>query len=198
MNKLNLTNVTLVGIDGYIPTRLIRPIRICTNYCNFYDVVMVQDKDINTAEKYSYFVMKQLNDYIKSEFCLIIQYDGYILNPNMWTNEFFNYDYIGAVWKYGPESLVGNGGFSLRSKKLLKILQREEVKFNHPEDHYICRKGCNYEYLVSQGIKFAPVELANKFSIEGGIWSGNSLGFHNDRITNISKWAENDYILQNI
>ena len=194
MNKLNLNNVTLIGVDGFNPERLNNPIKICTDYCTFYDVIKIDDKSINTAEQYSYFIMKQLHHYIKSDYCLIIQHDGYILNPRAWMNEFFNYDYIGAVWKWGPPSLVGNGGFSLRSKKLLDILKTDEVKFGHPEDHYICRSGYNYEYLLSQGIKFAPIHIGHQFSTEGDIWRG-SFGFHNNIITQIDDWDFNDYLL---
>ena len=35
--------------------------------------------------------------------------------PEAWTDDFFNYDYIGATWDDG---VVGNGGFSWRSRKL--------------------------------------------------------------------------------
>ena len=55
---------------------------------------------------------------------LIIQHDGFILNHKAWDNEFLNYDYIGApvYWMGNKLIEVGNGGFSLRSKKLLKII----------------------------------------------------------------------------
>ena len=79
-----------------------------------------------------------LNNYIDSDFVLIIQDDGHIVNPHLWDNEFLNYDYIGAPWpnnkkwknrfsKYDEKvssniirnfnlNNIGNGGFSLRSK----------------------------------------------------------------------------------
>ena len=39
-----------------------------------------------------------LNNYVVSEFALLIQHDGHIVNPTKWKDEFFNYDYIGAPW----------------------------------------------------------------------------------------------------
>lgn len=206
--KLDLKNVTLVAADGFDPTRLIKPFEICINYCDFGDVMLFTNKPIeskeihitnigglNNAEEYSYFIFKQLGKYISTDYCLIIQYDGYILNPKAWTSQYFEYDYIGASWRVGPESFVGNGGFSLRSKRLLKVLEKEEIRFGHPEDHYICRSGLfgNYEFLRSQGFRFAPIELADKFSIEGGSWNGQ-FGYHSNKITNISKWKFEDYV----
>ena len=66
-----------------------------------------------------------LKKYIDTDFCLIIQGDGFVIHPENWTDEFLKYDYIGAPWRnlaHYSFIRVGNGGFSLRSKKLLKIL----------------------------------------------------------------------------
>jgi hypothetical protein len=48
------------------------------------------------------------------------------------------------------------------------------------------------EYLEAHGIRFAPVDLAKQFSLEGGesvgvTWS-NQFGFHGLRWTDISRW----------
>lgn len=85
-------------------------------------------------------MIKELNKYIETSYVLIIQYDGFILNPDAWTDEFLEYDYIGAPWWYTDDCNVGNGGFSLRSKKLLEILANDDsILETHPEDHHICR-----------------------------------------------------------
>ena len=134
---------------------------------------------INSKESYSEFIFKKLNDYIQTDFVLIIQFDGYILNSHLWNDEFLNYDYIGAKWWYN-ECNVGNGGFSLRSKKLLQELSEIEYNQFHPEDHFICRY--YGPILKDKGFKFAPDEIADKFSFEPNAGSGdfknNSFGFH--------------------
>jgi hypothetical protein len=77
------------------------------------------------------------------------------------------YDYVGAPWRYNDGNNVGNGWFSLRSKKLLDILAHDpHIVETHPEDDCICR--VYGDYLRSKWIKFAPEEVAKKFSIE---WS---------------------------
>jgi len=137
---------------------------------------------ITSKQAYSAFVVKQLAKYLDSDFVLVIQTDGFIVNPGAWLPEFLEYDYIGAPWPpnqayFGnPNHLVGNGGFSLRSKKLCDFLaQSPIVTDTHPEDVQICQK--YRPYLERMGFKFAPIELAHKFSTEQYIWN-NSFGHH--------------------
>jgi hypothetical protein len=134
---------------------------------------------INCKEMYSEFIFKKLNDYIQTKYVLIIQYDGYIINPHFWCNDFLNYDYIGAPWWYS-EYNVGNGGFSLRSKKLLDELSKPEYIHRYPEDDMICRHyGAT---LIEKGFRFANDKVASKFSFEpnarGVLFMNNTFGFH--------------------
>lgn len=90
----------------------------------------VEISHIGSAEEYSNFCIKDLYKYVDTEFVLIVQHDGFVLNANSWEPEFQKYDYIGVPWfvndilikKYGfPENLrgafiVGNGGFSFRTR----------------------------------------------------------------------------------
>ena len=127
-------------------------------------------------------VMLNLMPHVATEdFNLVIQTDGYPCNALAWTEEFFNYDYIGAVWPWENPS-VGNGGFSLRSRRLLDALLSLDCSLwqCHPEDATICRH--ERQRLESEyHIRFAPPELADRFSIEWNTSSsclGRSFGFH--------------------
>ena len=117
------------------------------------------------------------------------------MRPHRWTEEFLNYDYIGAPWepglhftKSGKEVLVGNGGFSLRSQKIMTAPRVLNLPFTDNGTGYFHEDGqlCNYhrERLEEHGIKFAPVDLAAKFSKEiCGDKSGvKPFGYHNARI----------------
>ena len=78
--------------------------------------------DTMTHKEYSKFCLYQLHNYIDTDYCLIFQDDGFPLNPHLWNNHFFNYDYIGTPWPGrlfidAESNPVGGGGFSLRSKK---------------------------------------------------------------------------------
>ena len=213
MEKLNLKNITLLGLDTEDKDRLMRAFEICENYADFgakklltkvdseyftESGIQIMNVNINSVEDYSKFMIKKLNNYVNTDFVLIIQYDGFILNPEGWTDEFLKHDYIGAPWWYTDDCNVGNGGFSLRSKRLLEILQKDEnIKEYHGEDHNICR---TYgPYLKNKGIKFAPEKIAKTFSIEGALeppampvkygskWT-NEFGFHGIHKTDISSW----------
>lgn len=122
---------------------------------------------IGSIQEYSRFMVKELDKYVDTDYVLIIQSDGYVKNAAGWRPEFLNYDYIGATWWYGDDYNVGNGGFSLRSKRLLSILATDRYIINtHPEDHHICRTYGRH-LKRRHGIKFAPDNIAKKFSIEG-------------------------------
>ena len=150
------------------------------------------------AVDYSRFMIKELWQYVDTEFALTIQADGFVHNPAAWRPEFLNYDYIGAPWPHttarragaditvhnlSEASRVGNGGFSLRSRKLLKATA--DLAFDQlsqfPEDFIICRL-CQ-PFLASHGLTFAPVELAAQFAIELPLTDavpdiGSCFGFH--------------------
>lgn len=96
------------------------------------------------------------------------------MNGDAWKNEWLDYDYIGAVWQDG---VVGNGGFSLRSKRLLDALTDPSFSAPFfPEDEKICRDW-RTRLENNYHIKFAPAEVASDFSIEGGRYT-NQFGFH--------------------
>ena len=89
-------------------------------------VTTIKIKPIRSKEEYSYFCIKELANYVDTSHCLLIQWDGYVINEDAWQECFLEYDYIGAPWNYFDGRNVGNGGFSLRSKKLLSILKEDE------------------------------------------------------------------------
>lgn len=132
--------------------------------------------EIENFKNYSKFIIKDLHKHYTTKHCLIFQYDGFPINIDGWDNSFLDYDYIGAKWWY-PERNVGNGGFSLRSRKLseaaAELIPGGEC---HPEDEAICR---NYgKNLKALGFKFAPDEVADKFSVEYASSYKNQFGFH--------------------
>ena len=151
-------------------------------------VMFIDCKKIGSKTAYSQFVFKEVVKYVDTDYFIIFQADGFILNWKAWTNEFFEYDYIGAPFEWYNDGMqVGNGGFSFRSKKLHQLILDEKLELcndqyikDFAEDHNICR--IHRPFLESKGIKFAPVELARKFSIEA--WKSHdnkykgSFGFH--------------------
>jgi hypothetical protein len=139
-------------------------------------VEYVQAPAIRTTKDYSDLLLTGLRQYVKGTHVLIVQWDSFILHPELWTNDFLQYDYIGAVWPHHPETPVGNGGFSLRSVKLLEVLESPKVTKRHPEDFCICVD--NKALLESEfGIRFAPSNVAEQFAVERTDWHP-AFGFH--------------------
>lgn len=202
MKKLSLDQITLVGVDCIDVDRLVVVSEVCQKHIQFGDVKilssmpsscrhLVKIEPITSKSQYSYFIIKELYKYIETPYLLIIQNDGFILNPFGWRSEFLNYDYIGSPWKrwHNDGYNVGNGGFSLRTKKLMETVALDDsIKECHMEDYVICRVYGNY--LRAQGFSFAPEEVADKFGVEHGKWE-NQFGFHQ---ADISDWNISDFL----
>ena len=50
---------------------------------------------------YSRFCVETLTEYIDADHALMVQLDGFILDPLRWEPGFLDYDYIGAPWRAG-------------------------------------------------------------------------------------------------
>ena len=135
----------------------------------------VFEDDLDSSyESYNFFKLNRLDDHIKTDFVLTVENDGFIIDASLWKDEFLDYDYIAPPWYDpvdDPKYRVGNGGFSLRSKKLLEatkiITDSRDGPFGD-EDIFICWK--SKKVLESfYKVKFAPVELAAEFGVENNL-----------------------------
>lgn len=207
--KVSLPNVTLVVVSSVKMDQTIYALNVSRAGIDFHDIVLISDQrpanlpagitwktcdPITSIDSYSKFMVFDLARYIKTDFALVIQYDGYVLRPNQWRAEFLNYDYIGAPWepgahftKAGTEVRVGNGGFSLRSKKLLNALNDLHLPFTNNGTDYYNEDGiiCNYyrSELEAYGIRYAPVDVASRFSRENDCPDSfpTPFGFHKNQ-----------------
>ena len=132
--------------------------------------------------EYNQFMIKELPKYVSAAHVLLVQWDGFVIKPHLWENKFLNYDFVGAPWP--PEwpnrvGRVGNGGFSLRSKRIINFASSLDFSEDETEDNFLCLT--NREFLESNGFNFAPPEIAAKFSWENPIPENtpdNTFGFH--------------------
>ena len=134
---------------------------------------------INSIEEWNYFIVYRLHHYVDTEFALLIHADGYVINPQLWRNEWLNYDYIGSPWPLPQDRFsyrdskgeiirVGNS-VSLRSKRLLEYADKAHLPWQAfhgytNEDGYIC-VNMRHHYTRA-GMKFAPLEEAIHFGKE--------------------------------
>lgn len=210
---MNLKDITLVSacgneqfLNGIIKAAeysikhiQFNSVKILSNKIFMHDYIKCIEISPLNQEEYGMFCLYDLPKYIDTEYCLTFQGDGFVINPSLWTDEFLNYDYIGAPWLNETNNNVGNGGFSLRSQKFLqsaktldynsKIQFQPQIpagKLITPEDWFACNY--KYEEMIGMGVKFADVDTAYKFSVEhpsirkfynrNNINTYNSFGFH--------------------
>jgi len=186
-----LAGVTLCCIDTVHPALALRALRCSKSGIRFARTLLLTDRSLaapdievrliaplRSREAYSAFVLKELVAHVDTAHVLLIQWDGYVVNPESWQDEFLACDYIGAKWFWGdPAARVGNGGFSLRSRKLLRALQDPRILLSGNEDETICR---SFRPLLEQeyGIVFASEKLADAFAFEAAYPIGKPFGFH--------------------
>lgn len=192
---LCLNNVTLICVDDTNDAQeCYKKFNYVSNKINFFDCKFFSSKikncvlkNIKDITQYNKFIVNELNDHVSSEFCLIMQNDGYPVNIDSWDYNFLKCDYIGAPWVTQPiksNQLVGNGGFSLRSKKFLEKSSKLNYDGSIPEDAFLCRHQDNY--LKSEGLIYADPFLASKFSVENMSYGGQ-FGFHGKYTINLNK-----------
>lgn len=160
--------------------------------------------------EYSWFIIYALHQFIDTDWCLVVQEDGWVLDGRNWSDAYWNYDYIGAPthaalfeplngpaqylrrfdWvdrtsEAGRLRLVMNGGFSLRSKRLLRAPAALRIPFclspmvaehdgthfaltspdaSHAEDFQLCVP--MRQTLEGAGIRFPPVAASRAFAVE--------------------------------
>ncbi|MEA3388432.1 MAG: DUF5672 family protein [Pseudomonadota bacterium] len=132
---------------------------------------------ITSARAYSDFLLTQLVDHVATSHCLVIQWDGHVLDAGRWQPEFLDHDYIGASWpQFADGHDVGNGGFSLRSRRLMLLCRDPAFRRGHPEDVAIGRT--NRAWLEGRGMRFAPRALADRFAAERAGDVTASFGYH--------------------
>lgn len=189
---LDLRNVTLCVADSINPALAARALDISAAQCTFSDAILFTHEAIPNRARtvliprlqskgdYSEFMIKHVSSHIVTPWVLVVQWDGYVLDAATWSDAFFDYDYVGACWPWHQNGMnVGNGGFSLRSAKLLRALADARFKLlpGVNEDDLICRV---YRPLLEAeyGIQFAPPNVANRFAYEHGFPAGPTFGFH--------------------
>lgn len=188
---LALPRVTLCCVDCASHDLALAALDQSVRKCDFARVLFVTDRacaiegvdtlriaPIRSREAYSQFVIKELHAHIATDFVLLVQWDGFVVNAKAWRDEFLDYDYVGAKWIFRRDGHnVANGGFSLRSRRLLEALRDPHVAADPVEDVAICRT-YRPHLEAAHGIRFAPEAVADRFSFEASYFDELPFGFH--------------------
>jgi hypothetical protein len=209
---LDLKDVTIVSVACVRVESTLKAIKHSMSGINFYDAKLItsqsfNDKDVKYVsipeldyENYNKFIVFDLFKHIDTPYALIVQDDGYVINPNSWRDEFYQYDYIGAPWMvpnddfscrdpFGNLIRVGNGGFSFRSHKLLSMPTELNMEWKsyfgyYNEDGFFSVH--NRHIFEQYGCKYSPLEVAKYFSHEAELPEMQGIipfGFH-------GKWSK--------
>ncbi len=161
--------------------------------------------------EYNLFVLYLLDDLIDTDFALVVQNDGFVVDGNNWRDEFFEYDFIGAPLYHICEQYADgrvdvragqfhenleeempanhfegqNGGFSLRSKRLLGLPRAYDMEVSLAIPNALTQGGIaqiSYDFqshnedfwltvlqrqeLEKKGIRFAPPRISTYFACE--------------------------------
>ena len=192
---INLPNISLIAVSSVKIERTIKALEYSCKGINFGAVKFVTHEDIdhkyievkkvpriNSGDEFSKITVYDLPKYVDTDYSILVQYDGFIVNPEQWRDDFLNYDWTGALWTEGHNYFDNNGnkvrvgcGISLRSQKLMGLARElnlpwepftnnGEHKPGYWEDTWICVK--NRHIYEENGCTFAPIEMSAKWGRE--------------------------------
>jgi hypothetical protein len=213
---INLDRITLVAFTSIRIDETIAALNYSCRGINFAKVKLLSDirpenlpnhiqhefvPRCSNIDEWNYHIIYTLPKHIDTDFCILIHDNGFIVNPELWRNEFFEYDYIGAPWPIPNDNfsyrdingeLIRQGNsVSLRSKKLLDVAISKNLEWKSfhgfsNEDGFIC---VNYRHeYINAGCKFADINVAKFFSKETEISENKDIetfAFHNYSGSNI-------------
>lgn len=192
MGRLLLKDVTLCAVDGPCIDLTLEALSRCQEQATFPNTLLFSEIELGhipginihtipklgTAQKSGMFFVSEVHKHVSTSHVLKIEWDSWIIHPEMWTDKFLQYDYIGARWPEQPEKeCVGNSGFWLISKRLLRILSTLEFPETGAMDVDIS-KTLRPWLEETHEIKFAPSRVADDFAYERVLPSGPTFGFH--------------------
>lgn len=197
--KLQLPNVTLCAMTSVLVDETIKAMEYSMRGIDFGDAVLITHEkpkrlpktirfayidELTDIDGFNYKTVYDMGDYIHTDYALLVHYDGFVVNPGAWRDEFLEYDYIGSPWPlpkegdnttyrdiHGNICRVGNS-VSIRSKRLMDFPKKANIPWTPEkgwfnEDGFIC---CRNKHLFEEaGMKFAPLELAIYFGHENMI-----------------------------
>ena len=173
-----------------------------SNGITYQSIAPLGAKSEQSYINYSRFFIQSIGDYIEANttpivtHALFVHVDAFVINPHLWNDDWLKYDYIGAPWGYfvGSHSRVGNGGFSLRSKKIMAMAKNLRANWNGKmnEDTFYCH---HVFHIGGNNLKFPTVSEALRFSFEHEYNSKDLTGWNVERDSfGFHRWQREKFI----
>lgn len=192
--RLQLPEVTLMAMTSVRVMETVKAMKYSMKNIDFGDAVFISDRKpvylpkniryshttrLNNIDDFNYKMIYELTEHIHTDYVMVVHYDGFVVHPECWREEFLDYDYIGAPWPdphddftyrdiYGNLQRVGNS-VGIRSKRLLDFPNEAKLPFEADhgyfhEDGFLCVK--NRHLIEAAGMKIAPIDVAKYYSHE--------------------------------
>lgn len=198
--KLKLPQVTLIALTSVNIKETVAAMKYSMQGIEFGDAVLVTHKrpfglpksiryshtsKLKTIDAFNYKAVYELGEHVHTDYALLVHADGFVVHPEMWRDEFLDYDYIGAPWPLpadgdteqyrddlGRLSRVGNS-MGIRSKRLMDFPKKANIpwegtyykgELSYNEDIFLCCK--IRSQIEAAGMKIAPIEVAKYFAHE--------------------------------
>ncbi len=179
---LKLPDVTLVLIETREHDLAQLALEDCERLADFGEVLVLTDRPTQFAKPgrrvitvpdwpnkigWSKCFWYDLGLHVRTSHALSIQWDSWIVDPEMWRDDYLEFDYVGAPWWYKDGMNVGNGGFCLRSTKFMRFVRDHRDQFpcaTDLDDDLYCRK--YRPSLQHYGFEWAPEPIAQAFAFE--------------------------------
>ena len=142
MALIKLPQITILIADDVNPVLARDVLNICQRGIEFGAVKLLTSQDVegaikipplNTLIDYSVFMLAKAHEFIETDYVLIVQRDGFILNPDKWDNNWLKLDYVAPLFM--QYDVVGSGGFSLRSLSMMRRIASEWPTWDGTSDH---------------------------------------------------------------
>lgn len=188
---LNLKNTTLLFVETRAHEITKRVIADCLLKADFGEVLIFTDKpellpvpgaryvsvpDFPNKKLAGEFYYGKAMAWVETDYALMLEWDAGIFDATKWRPEFFDYDYIGAPWQTTDQLKVGNGGFTLMSKKLGHFACENLARFPVDTDWNFCR--IQRRHYEDAGFKWPSAQLASFFAWELGQRNAQHFGYH--------------------
>ena len=184
--KLELPDVTLVTIETRERALASMALEDCLRKVNFADVLIFTDQpadfsalidlcnprfviieDFSDKISWSRCRWNEIAPHLATSHLLYCEWDAFVWDASMWRDDFLQWDFIGSPWWYKDGRNVGNGGFSLRSTRLMRYVRKHRATFpcdTPVDDDLLCRK--YRPALEEKGFMWAPQDVARNFAFE--------------------------------
>lgn len=199
---IELNNITLTAVDNVTTDLLVMAMEDTLKCIRPAEILIWSD--VWTPEQSKVFgdvpfrifpsshKTRDINDYcrvlwyecpaeVKTSHYITIHWDGWILDGTKWKDEYYQYDYVGAIWPFYKDNLrVGCAAPSLRSKKLMDFLKLNANLFPYTlggrgDDDLLGR--VYRPALELYGFVWAPEEVCLDYAFEFDK-ATDAFGFH--------------------